>query len=436
MLRQFNRFIVLALIVGLALYITLTNSESATIKLGPNITLTTYAGVIYIGVFVLGCIAASLVALFFGFKGYLRERRLRAAERSRRNFFKIFEEARNLMAGGNWAAARLLWEEILGREPDNVIARVELSHCLEQAGDDREALRVLDATRASSKSSVEVLYRAAMLNQKLGNSTGARDNADLIVSDKPSWKALEIARDASEAMGRFDEALRYHDELEKIGYQSPESKNVRARLVYAQVCSDTSDEGKLKEALVGFVKQYPQFLPALERLAELEVKHKDIDRAADLLAKVARSCGNSVARWQAVVDLWLSRASGDMARRTDKAIAAAKSALKDQHGRARLEAELLVIRTLLAVNHFQDAERLLDGFTDLATREVGTLPADLSRELLVQRGHCLAQMGNARDTAPLWQALAASGVTAVAASKGMISSAQVAAEPSPILSTP
>jgi tetratricopeptide (TPR) repeat protein len=435
MLKIFNRFLLLALIVGGALYITLTNSESATIKLGPNITLTTYAGVIYIAVFALGCIAASVVGLFFGFKGYLRERRLRSAERVRRNFFKTFEEARDLMAGGNWAAARLLWEDLLTKESDNVIARVELSQCLEQLGDDREALRVLDATRASSRSSVEVLYRAAMLNQKLGNSTGARDNAELIVSEKPSWRALEIARDASESMGRFDDALRFHDELEKIGYQSPESKNLRARLAYAQLTKGTTDDGALKEALLGLVKQYPQFVPALERLAELELKHNDIDRAAEVLSKVARASGSSVGRWQAVVDVWLTHTTGDVARRNDRAIAAAKSALKDQHGRERLEAELLVIRTLLATNHFQDAERLLDGFTDLANREVGSLPADLNRELLVQRGHCLAQMGNARDTAQLWQALATRGA-ATGVSKATAGSSKVAIEPSPILSTP
>jgi thioredoxin-like negative regulator of GroEL len=236
-------------------------------------------------------------------------------------------------------------------------------------------------------------------------------------------------------MGRFDDALRFHDELEKIGYQSPESKNLRARLAYGQLIKDTTDEGALKEALGGFVKQHPHFVPALERLAELELKHKDVERAADILAKIARASGSTAEKWKAVVDVWLNQVTGDVVRRNDRALAAAKSALKDQRGRARLEAELLVIRTLLATNHFQDAERLLDGFADLATREVGTLPADLARELIMQRGHCLAQMGNARDTAQLWQdlatpgAAAATGVTTTGASK-------VAIEPSPILSTP
>lgn len=435
MLKQFNRFLLLALIVAMALYVTLTNSDSATIKLGPSITLTTYAGVIYIGVFALGCVAASLVALFFGFKGYLRERRLRAAERARQNFFKVFEEARNLMAGGDWAAARLQWEEIVRREPDNVVARVELSQCIEQLGDEREALRVLDATRASSKASAEVLYRAASLNRRIGNNTAARDNADLLLANKPSWRALELARDASESMQRFDDAIRYHDELEKFGYQSEDSNAIRARLEFERISQEVADEGALAQELAGLIKKYPRSDAAIQRLADIERKNGNIERASELLTKLAKSSAGSVERWREVVSLWLESTTGDTTRRTDRAIAAAKSASKDQRGRQRLEAELLTIRTLLAVNHFQDAERLLDGFSDLASREIGELPVDLNREFLIQRGYCLAQMGNARDTAGIWRSLALAGSAKAgeAPAKGALAERS---EPSPALSTP
>ena len=175
MLRQFNRFLVLGLLVGAVLYITLSNSETATLKLGPTLQVTTYAGVIYIGVFALGCIAASFVALFFGFKSYLRERKLRSHERNRQAFFDLFVKARSHMAGGEYAAARDVWEQVLHHDHDNVIARIELSKCLESVGDLREALRVLDSTRASSRSSLEVLFRAAgTLMTRLSTRTSLR----------------------------------------------------------------------------------------------------------------------------------------------------------------------------------------------------------------------------------------------------------------------
>ena len=135
MLRQFNRFLLLAIIIALALYITLTNPESATIHIGPNISISAYAGVLYIGVFFIGVLAASIVALFFGLKGWFRERKLRAAERSRQAFFDLFIKARNFMANYEWQAARSLWETVISKDPDNIIARVELSLCLESLGD-------------------------------------------------------------------------------------------------------------------------------------------------------------------------------------------------------------------------------------------------------------------------------------------------------------
>jgi hypothetical protein len=50
MLKQFNKFLIFAILVAVALYVTLTNSETATLKLGPTLHVTTYAGVIYLGV--------------------------------------------------------------------------------------------------------------------------------------------------------------------------------------------------------------------------------------------------------------------------------------------------------------------------------------------------------------------------------------------------
>lgn len=435
MLRQFNRFLVLALLVGAALYITLTNSNEATIRLGPNLTLTTYAGVIYIGVFALGCIAASLVGLFFGFKSYLRERKLRAAERAREGFCRTFEKARDLMAGGDWAAARDLWEQIIHRDEENVIARVELSRCLEALNDSREALRVLDATRASSRSSAEVLFRAAELNRKLGNKTAASDNLGLILTAAPSRKALELARDINEELGRIGDAIEFQNELEKIGYASDETGDARRRLAFAQMVSEAANDSALRDSLTGFVKRNPTFVPALEKLASLEISRGDVEASAELLVKAAKAAKGDISKWKAVVDLWLHTTQGEFTRRAERAIAAARSASQDTAGRVRLEAELLLIRTLLAANRFQDAERAIDSLPALAERELRDFPADIHAQWLTQKGYSLAQMGKARETASLWEELAAPGQHKVGAqpTKGL---KEKQAEPSPALSTP
>lgn len=435
MLKQFNRFLILAILVSLALYITLTNSEQATIKLGPSISLTTYAGVIYIGVFALGCVAASLIALFFGFKSYLRERKLRAAERSRQHFLKLFEKARNLMASSDWGAARDLWEQVIHRDPENVIARVELSRSLEALGDTHEALRVLDATRASSRSSAEVLFRAAELNRKLGNNTAAADNLGLVITDAPGRKALELARDICGEMGKVSEALAFQDELDRIGYESEQNIEARRRLRFAQIVQTVQGDTALREELLAFVKKNSTFVPVLEKLASLELARGNVEESAELLMKAAKNSNGDLAKWRAVVELWLNAIHGDFSRRSSRAVAAARSATQGTTGIKRLEAELLVIETLLKANSFSDAEKSLEGFAALAERETNGIPADIAQKLRIQRGHYLAQMGKAGETAVLWQELAGQEPSTTGR-RGQQPPREKVAEPSPILSTP
>jgi thioredoxin-like negative regulator of GroEL len=287
MLRQFNRLIALALLIAVTLYITLTNSETATIKLGPNITVTTYAGVIYLGVFFIGCVVASVVALFFGFKSFLRERKLRAAARSHQLFFDLFLKARSFMASEEWSAARALWEQVLQQDPGNTIARVELATCVENLGDAREALKVLDTMRASNHMNAAVLFKAVELNRKLGNNTAAKDNLALIVQEAPTKRALELARDIAEELGRIDDAMDYQRSLEKIGHISEEMVEAKTRLSFAQLVGSVENENSLRETLTIFVKKNPTFVPALERLAQLEIARGRLEEGAELLVKAA-----------------------------------------------------------------------------------------------------------------------------------------------------
>ena len=98
------------------------------------------------------------------------------------------------MAAEEWGRAQSGWEQILRKDQDNIVARVELSRCLEKLGEPREALRVLDATRAGSRRNIEVLFRAAELNRSLGNNTVAMDNLALIAGESPSRRS---SRDGS-----------------------------------------------------------------------------------------------------------------------------------------------------------------------------------------------------------------------------------------------
>lgn len=434
MLRQFNRFIILALLIGVTLYITLTNSESATLHLGPALQVTANAGVLYLGIFAAGCIVASIIALFFGFKGYMRERRLLGLERSRQAFFELFVKARNFMAAHEWNAARNVWEQILRKDPENVIAKVELATCFDTLGDSREALRVLDLLRAEKRANAEILFKAAELNQKLGNDTAARDNIALIVSEFPSKRALECARDISEHMNRIDDAIEYQNEIERAGYTDDSSAAVKTRLLFSQLVQQCSSESALREGLQGFVKRHTGCVPALERLAELEVTAGRFEEAAELLVKAAKASGDDPTRWLKVVDLWLTKAPGDFVKRADRALAAARSATRSSSGAARIRTELVVAQTLLALHKHEDAQTALRNLPSLAEREGIPLTGELKRTHAVLTGLCLSRLGLINETAPLWQELGEPDKVPTSSRGTPFTAERV--EPSPALSTP
>jgi thioredoxin-like negative regulator of GroEL len=434
MLRQFNRLIALALLIAVTLYITLTNSETATIKLGPNITVTTYAGVIYLGVFFVGCVIASLVALFFGFKSYLRERKLRAAARSHQLFFELFLKARSFMASEEWGAARAIWEQVLHQDPDNTIARVELATCIENLGEPREALRVLDSMRASNHMNAAVLFKAVDLNRKLGNNTAAKDNLALIVQEAPTKRALELARDIAEELGRVDDAMDYHRALEKVGHISEEMIEAKTRISFEQLIRSVENETSLRETLTIFVKKHPQYVPALERLAQLEIARGRLDEGAELLVKAAKLSEGDLSKWDTVIALWLRAAPGDVSRRADRAVAAARSATQGLHGAKRIDAEFVVAKTLLAVHRAEDARTLLENVSALADKErVSLSPVqDQIRTHLV--GLSMSRLGLSKDTASLWESLVEPTLPVTETGKKPLLSDR--GEPSPVLSTP
>jgi tetratricopeptide (TPR) repeat protein len=434
MLRQFNRFIILALLIGVTLYITLTNSERATLHLGPALQVTANAGVLYLGIFAAGCVAASIVALFFGFKGYIRERHLLGLERSRQAFFELFVKARNLMAAHEWNAARDVWEQILRKEPDNVIAKVELATCLDTLGDTREALKVLDVLRAEKRSNAEILFKAAELNQKIGNETAARDNIALVVSDFPSKRALECARDISEKMNRVEDALEYQSEIERAGYTDATSSTTKTRLLFARLIQESTNESALREGLQGFVKRHPGCIEALERLAGLEITAGRFEEAAELLVKAAKSSGDEPSKWLRVVDLWLTKAPGDFTKRADRALAAARSSARSHTGVARVRTELVVAQTLLALHRHEDAQTVLTNLPALAEREGVSFTGELKRIHTSLTGLCLSRLGRIGETSSLWQGLNEPELLLVGARGIPVTTERT--EPSPTLSTP
>jgi hypothetical protein len=183
-----------------------------------------------------------------------------------------------------------------------------------------------------------------------------------------------------------------------------------------------------------FVKKNPTFVPALERLAQLEIARGRLEEGAELLVKAAKLSEGDLSKWNTIIDLWLRSAPGDFSRRADRALAAARSATQGLHGAKRIDAEFVVAKTLLAVNRAEDARGLLESISTLTEKEKISLSPSQTQTRTHLMGLCMARLGLSKDTATLWESLVEPTLPAAETGKRQVLSDR--GEPSPVLSTP
>ncbi len=435
MLSRIVRLSLIFLIIALAVGVIVLNKHELSITYLPGqTTQPVMAGVVLLFTFCAGIAVTVLFSLIHGVKAYFRERAFKHRESKQQEFLQIMLEARSALASGEYDRAQDRWERLIHRDPTNIIARVELSRSIEQAGHPREALKVLDKARAVDPNNPEVLLRAADLNITLGNKTAALDNLALLVFDQPSMHAAALARDLSEELERIGDALEYHRRFCEVGGKDIEAGK---RLEFKRISEVAKDEAEHLSLLRKFIKKNPEFGPALSELAAHEAKNGNIDAAADLLLKAARGLGER-RYWLEAIKLWLSEDQGE------RAIAAARTATRNTKGEHRIQAELDLVHLHLELHQGEKARELLDNFTSLLEEEGVTSSPELTRHHLTLHGLCLNQLGDYQGASTVWEKLAQfdgatihSGVwNKMAQNTSSNSRPKNTAAPSPTLSTP
>jgi hypothetical protein len=226
----------------------------------------------------------------------------------------------------------------------------------------------------------------------------------------------------------------YHRALEKVGHISEKMIEAKTRISFEQLIRSVENENSLRETLTIFVKKHPQFVPALERLAQLEIARGRLDEGAELLVKAAKLSEGDLSKWNTIIDLWLRTSPGDVSRRADRAIAAARSATQGLHGAKRIDAEFVVAKTLLAVHRAEDARALLEKVSSLAEKERVSLSPAQNQMRTHLIGLSMSRLGLSKDTASLWESLVEPTLPVAETGKKPLLSDR--GEPSPALSTP
>lgn len=402
MINKVIKLLLILIIVGTALYVVNLNSESLTVFFSKSKSYTASSGLVLILTFISGFIFASLIAVIFGIKNYLKEKKMQRVQRAQKSFYSEMLSARSLSAASLYEKATDAWSRLIKKDPTDLIARLELAKCLIESGSLKNALKVLDETRGVDSTNTEVLITAANLNIKLNNKTAALDNLALLLYHSPSIAIADKARRLSEEIGRFDDALEYHKKYLSLGGEDNSSDNFQARIEFNKLpeikdnCTEVTKE-VIKEYR-NFVKKYPDYVPAIINLARIQRINGEVDKAAQTLITAAKESGDA-SYWQEAAKLWIDN------NMVDNALAAAKVGVREASGEKKLEAEVIYIKLLIALNKLEEAKEHLINFYKLASSENQDVNNELAKNILILHGLCLNRMGEYKESANIWKRL-------------------------------
>ena len=388
------------------------------------------AGVLVIIAFSAGFLSASFFAAAYSLRGLWRELGLLKKDKRREDFLQMLSTARQASAVGNWEEARTDWERVLKRDPENMIAKLEIARALRKTGQNNESLKLIEELRRETKDNSEVLIAALELNEEMGNLTAALDNAVLLIKQQASAKVLRKARDLAKRLGRFEQAIEFHKQIPQLDSEENYSENLN-KLELQQLLADktiSSDPVKKRDALKNFLASHPESSQCCYELAQVEQQLGQNEDAAQSYFKAGK-LSDCPGLWKKAIQVWLD------SNNPAKALSAAKTACKSAEGKGRLYAELYLIRTLTSINMHDEAKQQLDNFPKLAEELKLAVSPELAQQYLSLKGLVLSRLGLIKESTDIWKQLSELDFN-LSRSSTHSSPSGTKSQPAPELSTP
>jgi tetratricopeptide (TPR) repeat protein len=426
--EKINRILVILIVAGVCSYWYYLNPAPITLRYSNTGELTAPLAVLFLGAFALGIVCMMILALYFGTKSYFRERNLISREKRHIQFYEQLLEARGAQAVNDRGLAQSRWEAISRKHPTNVIARIELAKTVRDGGDSNAALQILDEARAHSNNNPEVLLLAAEINGAVGNLTSALDNTKLLFQTCPTLKVAQMARDFARKLGRYEEALSFHETVSQFS-STPADQELENELHFERAVAENlqlggsaeESESRLAPVLEKLIKRHPS-AAAFKKLAELEVARGDEEYAATLLGKAAQLSGDI-----RIVSEAVHRALA--ASGPERAIAMQRMFVDKLQGTNKVGARIMLVELFLRMHMNTEARRELDGLRELISEMPHNEAHKFMEPMVRLSGLCaLVEGDSARAAKILREQLSSSGLELPSASAGAL--------PDPALSTP
>ncbi|HMO01838.1 MAG TPA: hypothetical protein PKD37_02050 [Oligoflexia bacterium] len=344
MISKFWKLFTLVIVAGLTTYLVILNSNSTTITLKPGSPITANTGVIILLIFLAGILVASLFAFWFGFRGYLRERKLIAKDRARRALIDGMLKARGLFASGDFTRAKEEWQYLAKRDESNLVAKIEIANCEIELSNLESASRILEDLRALHPHNEEVLLLGYKIYSTLGNKTAALDNLKLLLVSHPTKQNYKLAYKLAEELGNLNGAIEFINRLqERFGLGLPETSDKEQILLKITLLENKNNKQKLKEALKNFCKRHPESIEATRLLAQTEKETGSPEEIGLTLLKLAKLT-NKASDWENISSFWLEQEN------PEKAITSAKLWINESGPNNKATAHLNLARVYLDLN--------------------------------------------------------------------------------------
>ena len=397
MTRRILKIIAALLLIAIPTFIVVKNREVVPVYYAGETPISTSVGVLVLVVFLAGAFAASLVASVIGLFSWWENKKLRRKEKIRNAFYAALVDARMASASRDWSKAKTLWLGILKKDPDNLIARLELSRVHQQLGELREGLAVIEVVRAQHSRNAELLFQSAELLERSGSLTAALDNLLPLLANGFNARAAEMVIELHQKLGRWEDALEVWEQLDDHGIASVETgARIKFNLLSNRAFARTEDE---LSALLEFIKKFPFFSLAYERLAQLYQEGGAPIEAAHTLLKGAKG-GKSIELYRQAIDLFLEHP-----RDHEKAVSAARSAIAVVPPTSQVAARLLLASVCVRLERTEEAEVVLREMKDFcSTRHISLNHSDHLVHLCLQ-GMILAFKERELESRLMWREL-------------------------------
>ncbi len=387
MIRRLFLALFVVLIVSGSLYLVIKNREVANLVLTPDLSYSTSLGLLVLIAFGVGLGCGVLLLIFVVLQSSWRERKIKSREDKAVRFVQDLLEIETALNIGEKHRARLLLSDLKRRDPTKIYATILLARIDLALGKIDEARALLDELRATNPTHPLILLLTA--DVEASHPLLALDALSLLLKEHPFKEGAVRARVLALGLQRNEEALKFHKIVEENSDDTSFDSLMRAEIELDILLK--SSKGAHDEALERFAKQYPQLARVHEELAARTLRRGLFEETAHNYLKAAKA-KHSLAYYQKAAQVWIR------AKAPERALATARSAVREFTGAEQSDALLYNVRLALSLNSLEEATQLLEH-----CKADAQFPSHLLLERVCLEGALSAKKGDSSTANKLWE---------------------------------